>query len=126
VGAMDLKRTLNRVLGGGDAHAGRTVRAVWEGVTVAESDQTVIVEGNHYFPAESVNRAHLRDSSDHTVCPWKGRASYFDVVVGEKVNRGAAWYYPAPKAAAAEIKDRIAFWRGVRLEPVPVEVPANG
>jgi len=123
---MALKRTINRVLGGGDVASERRVRAVWEGATVAESDQTVIVEGNHYFPAESVNRAHLRDSSDHTVGPWKGTASYFDVVVGEKVNRGAAWYYPAPKAAAAEIKDRIASWRGVKVEAVPAEVLARG
>lgn len=123
---MDLKRTLKRVLGGGNASAARKVRAVWQGATLAESDQTVIVEGNHYFPAESVDRSHLRDSSDHTVCPWKGTASYFDVVVGENVNRGAAWYYREPKTAAAEIKGRIAFWRGVKVQPVPAEIFPRG
>ena len=115
---MALKRTINRVLGDGDAASGRRVRAVGDGVTVAESD--------HYFPVERVDRAHLRDSSGHTVCAWKGTASYFDVIVADKVNRGAAWYNPEPKPAATEVKDRIVFWRGVRLEPVPVEVPANG
>ena len=126
VGFMDLKQMFNRVLGGGSATAGQRVRAVWEGATLAESDDTEIVEGNHYFPPESIDRRHFQASTDHTVCPWKGTASYLDVVVGEKVNRGAAWYYPAPKPAAAEIKDRIAFWRGVKVEPVPAEEPARG
>ncbi len=116
---MDIKGTLNRVLGGGRTEAGQRVRAVWEGVTLAESDSTVIVEGNRYFPPGSIDRRHLRDNSDHTVCAWKGSASYYDVVVGEKVNRGAAWYYPDPKPAASEIKGRIAFWRGVKVEAVP-------
>ena len=123
---MDLKSTFNRVLGGGAASGARKVRAVWDGAVLAESDQTVIVEGNHYFPADSVDHTHLRDSSEHSVCAWKGTASYFDVVVGDKVNRGAAWYYPVPKAAAAEIRGRIAFWRGVRVEPMPAEVSARG
>ena len=105
-------KTLNRVLGGSSETTGRRVRAVWAGATLAESDDTELVEGNHYFPAESINRRHFRESSDHTVCPWKGTASYLDVVVGEQVNRGAAWYYPDPKPAAAGIKGRIAFWHG--------------
>lgn len=122
---MDLKKAFNRVLGGSSATAGQRVRAVWEGATLAESDDTEIVEGNHYFPPQSVDRRHFREGSGHTVCPWKGTASYLDVVVGEKVNQGAAWYYPAPKPAAAEITDRIAFWRGVKVEPVPAEERAR-
>lgn len=92
------------------------VRAIWNGTVVAESDDTVVVEGNHYFPADAVRADVLRPSATTTVCPWKGTASYHDVVVDGAVNAGAAWYYPAPKEAAAEIKDRIAFWRGVTVE----------
>jgi uncharacterized protein (DUF427 family) len=91
-------------------------RAVWNGAVIAESDATVVVEGNHYFPIESVNRSHLRDSATHTVCPWKGTASYYDVVVGDEVNADAAWYYPEPKDAAKQISGRVAFWRGVKVE----------
>ena len=120
---MDLMKTLNRVLGGSSETTGRRVRAVWAGATLAESDDTELVEGNHYFPAESINRRHFRESSDHTVCPWKGTASYLDVVVGEQVNRGAAWYYPDPKPAASGIKGRIAFWHGVKIVLVPAEEP---
>lgn len=89
--------------------------AVWNGVTIAESDDTVRVEGNHYFPPESVKREHLRESSTHTTCPWKGEASYYDIVVDGAVNRDAAWFYPHPKEAAKEIRDRIAFWKGVEV-----------
>ncbi|MFZ1124027.1 MAG: DUF427 domain-containing protein [Candidatus Baltobacteraceae bacterium] len=92
-------------------------KAVWNNAVLAESDSTEIVEGNHYFPRESVNGAYLRESPTHTVCPWKGTASYFSIVVGERENKDAAWYYPEPKPAAANIKDRIAFWRGVKVEP---------
>ena len=92
------------------------MKATWKGAVLAESEETVVVEGNHYFPAESINREHFRESETHTVCGWKGTASYYDVVVGEEVNADAAWYYPEPKAAAKEIKDRVAFWRGVRVE----------
>ena len=91
-------------------------RALWNGVVIAESDATVVVEGNHYFPVESVNRAHLAPSDRHTVCHWKGTASYYDVVVGDAVNPAAAWYYPDPSAAARAIAGRIAFWKGVRVE----------
>ena len=92
------------------------MKATWKGAVLAESDDTVVVEGNHYFPAESVRREHFRESQTHTTCPWKGLASYYDVVVGGEVNADAAWYYPQPKEAAKEIKDRVAFWRGVRVE----------
>ena len=92
------------------------MKATWKGAVLAESDETVVVEGNHYFPAGSIRREHFRESETHTTCPWKGLASYYDVVVGDEVNADAAWYYPEPKEAAKEIKDRVAFWRGVRVE----------
>jgi len=92
------------------------MKATWRGTTLAESDDTVMVEGNYYFPADSINRKNLRESETHTVCPWKGQASYYDVVVGEEVNKDAAWYYPEPKDAAEKIKGRIAFWKGVDVE----------
>jgi uncharacterized protein (DUF427 family) len=92
------------------------MKATWKGAVLAESAETVVVEGNHYFPAESINRDYFRESGTHTTCPWKGVASYYDVVVGDEVNADAAWYYPEPKDAAQEIKDRVAFWRGVRVE----------
>jgi uncharacterized protein (DUF427 family) len=92
------------------------VKATWKGVVLAESDDTVVVEGNHYFPSDSIRRGHFRESETHTVCPWKGTASYYDVVVDGDVNRDAAWFYPEPKDAAKEIKDRVAFWRGVKVE----------
>lgn len=92
------------------------MKATWKGAVLAESDDTVVVEGNHYFPAESVRREHFRESETHTVCGWKGTASYYDVSVGGEVNADAAWYYPEPKDAAKEIEGRVAFWRGVRVE----------
>ncbi|HVF45474.1 MAG TPA: DUF427 domain-containing protein [Pyrinomonadaceae bacterium] len=92
------------------------MKATWKGEVIAESDDTVVVEGNHYFPADSIVREHFRESKTHTVCPWKGTASYYDVVVGGDVNEDAAWFYPEPKDAAKEVKDRVAFWRGVRVE----------
>jgi uncharacterized protein (DUF427 family) len=91
------------------------VKAVWNGVTIAESDDTVVVEGNHYFPRASVNADHLTQSTTTSVCPWKGTASYHNIVAGGATNPNAAWYYPDPKSAAAEIKDRIAFWKGVQV-----------
>jgi uncharacterized protein (DUF427 family) len=90
-------------------------KAIWNGATIADSDETIVVEGNHYFPRESVNAEHLRASDTHTTCPWKGRASYYSLTVNGAENKDAAWYYPEPKAAAAEIKDRIAFWKGVQV-----------
>lgn len=91
------------------------MKATWNDTVLAESDNTVVVEGNHYFPPDSIGQEHFQNSSTHTTCPWKGEASYYDVVVSGSVNKDAAWYYPDPKPAAAEIKDRIAFWRGVKV-----------
>lgn len=92
-----------------------TVRATWNGIVIAESSRTVVVEGNHYFPAEDVKSGVLEPSATHTTCPWKGVASYYDVVVDGQRNSDAAWYYPEPKPAAEEITDRVAFWRGVEV-----------
>lgn len=94
------------------------IRATWNGVTIAESDDTVIVEGNHYFPAESVNQAVLVPSEHQTTCPWKGMAKYQSVVVDGQTNPDAAWFYPAPKDAAKEITGRFAFWKGVTVAEV--------
>ena len=94
----------------------KRMRAVWRDTTLAESDDTVVVEGNHYFPPGSIKSEHFRPSETHTTCPWKGEASYYDVVVNGETNRDAAWYYPEVKEAAANIKGRVAFWRGVRVE----------
>jgi uncharacterized protein (DUF427 family) len=91
------------------------MKATWKDAVIAESDDTVVVEGNHYFPLESVDAALLRPSSTHTVCGWKGTASYYDIVVGDTVNKDAAWYYPEPKDAAKEITGRVAFWKGVAV-----------
>ncbi len=91
------------------------MRATWNGTVLAESDDTVVVEGNHYFPAGSVNREYFVDSSTHSTCPWKGEASYYSVQVGDATNTDAALYYPQPKDAAKEITDRVAFWRGVEI-----------
>lgn len=91
-------------------------RARWNGTVIAESDQCVVVEGNQYFPADAVKREHLRDSTTHTICPWKGTASYYDVVVNGATNSDAAWYYPDPKPAAHNIKGYIAFWKGVNVD----------
>ena len=90
-------------------------KAVWNGAVIAESNDTEVVEGNYYFPSESVNREYLEPSDKQTVCPWKGTASYYNVVVEDKVNPDAAWYYPEPKDDAKSIKDYIAFWRGVKV-----------
>ncbi len=89
------------------------VTATWNGKVVAASNDTIVIEGNHYFPPEDVNHKYLRESRTRTVCNWKGVAHYYDVIVNGKVNHDAAWYYPEPKAAARNIRNRIAFWRGV-------------
>jgi uncharacterized protein (DUF427 family) len=91
------------------------MKAVWHGAVIAESDDTVVVEGNHYFPAGSVRAELLEDSGAHTTCAWKGEASYKTLVVDGQRNTDAAWYYPEPKDAAVEIKDRYAFWHGVEV-----------
>ncbi|NNG12184.1 MAG: DUF427 domain-containing protein [Halobacteria archaeon] len=91
------------------------MKAVWNGVVIAESDRTLIVEGNHYFPPDSVRREYLESSGTHTTCPWKGMASYFNIVVAGRTNPDAAWYYPEPKPAAHDIRDYVAFWKGVDI-----------
>ena len=91
-------------------------RATWNGTIVAESDRCIVVEGNQYFPPDAVNREFLRESHTHTVCGWKGTASYYDVVVDGQTNRDAAWYYPEAKPAADNVKGYIAFWKGVQIE----------
>lgn len=101
-------------------HVGMTVRATWNGVTVAESERTVVVEGNHYFPPDAADRGYLQESATRTRCPWKGRASYYDVVADGTVNPDAAWYYPKPWPLAAKIRGHVAFWHGVNVEEVPL------
>jgi uncharacterized protein (DUF427 family) len=91
------------------------MRATWNDVVLAESDDTVVVEGNHYFPAETLRREYFRASDHHSSCPWKGIASYYDVLVGGETNPNAAWYYPQPKDAAKQIEGRVAFWKGVKV-----------
>ena len=82
---------------------------------LAESDETIVIEGNQYFPPDSINRELVRKSSTHTTCPWKGQASYYDVIVNGDTNKDAAWFYPEPKDAAKEIKGYVAFWKGVTV-----------
>jgi uncharacterized protein (DUF427 family) len=94
------------------------MRATWNGAVLAESDDTVVVEGNHYFLTGDLNSQYLEASETHTICPWKGEASYRSVVVDGERNEDAAWYYPDPKDAAQEITDRVAFWHGVTVEQV--------
>jgi uncharacterized protein (DUF427 family) len=91
------------------------MKAIWNGATLAESDETVTVEGNHYFPSTSIKAEYFKDSDSHTTCHWKGEASYKTIVVDGEENPDAAWYYPEPKEAAAEIKDHFAFWHGVEV-----------
>ncbi len=91
-------------------------KAIWNGTVLAESDQTIIVEGNHYFPPESINPDYFQPSGNRTTCPWKGAASYFNIEVNGQVNPGAAWYYPEPNPAAHNIKGYIAFWKGIKVE----------
>lgn len=90
-------------------------KAVWNGTVIAESDQTIVVEGNHYFPPAAVHQENLEASSHHTVCGWKGTASYYHVVAGGKKNENAAWYYPTPYDAAKNIAGYVAFWKGVQV-----------
>ena len=91
------------------------MQAVFNGVVIAESDDTIVVEGNHYFPEESLNREYFTPTSAHTICPWKGRASYYTVDVDGVASRDAAWYYPKPSPLARKVKGRVAFWRGVEV-----------
>ena len=91
------------------------MKAIWNGAVLAQSDHTVVVEGNHYFPEDSINKEFFVPSETHTVCGWKGTASYYDIVVNSATNKDAAWYYPTPKDAAKEIENRVAFWKGVEV-----------
>jgi uncharacterized protein (DUF427 family) len=91
------------------------MKATWRGATLAESDDTIVVEGNHYFPSDAINKEYFRESDKHTMCPWKGTASYYDVAVDGEVNKDAAWYYPEPKEAAQQIAGHVAFWKGVEV-----------
>jgi uncharacterized protein (DUF427 family) len=92
------------------------MRAIWNDTVIAESDDTVVVENNHYFPADSIKREYFHENANHTVCPWKGTASYYDVKIGNDINPSAAWYYPDPSQKAREITGRVAFWKGIRVE----------
>jgi uncharacterized protein (DUF427 family) len=89
--------------------------ATWHGTTIAESDDTVVVEGNHYFPKDAVDSALLRPSDTTSICPWKGTASYYTLVVDGEENPDAVWYYPEPKPEAEMVRDRVAFWKGVEV-----------
>jgi uncharacterized protein (DUF427 family) len=91
------------------------VSAIWNGRTIAQSDDTVVVEGNHYFPPESLERTLVKPSTTTSVCGWKGTANYYSLVVDGKENKDAVWYYPDPKSAASQIKGRVAFWKGVEI-----------
>jgi uncharacterized protein (DUF427 family) len=91
------------------------VQAIWNNTVLAESDQTIMVEGNHYFPPGAIKQHYFKSSDTHTLCGWKGVASYYDVEVDGKTNRNAAWYYPTPNPAANEIAGYIAFWHGVEV-----------
>jgi uncharacterized protein (DUF427 family) len=91
------------------------MKAIWKNVVLAESNDTVVVEGNHYFPPDSINQQYFKQSETHTTCPWKGLASYYHIEVDGEVNKDAAWTYPDPKDAAQNIKNHVAFWRGVEV-----------
>ena len=93
------------------------MQAIWKGTVVAESDQTVVVEGNHYFPPTALRAEYFEPSSTHTVCGWKGLASYYTLTVGGAQNIDSAWYYPEPKEAVRQIAGYVAFWRGVQIKP---------
>lgn len=111
-GRIELLEPTNR-----NRNGGLSVKAIWNGVVLAESDDTVKVEGNHYFPEESLDRPYVEESDAHTVCPWKGGASYYSVLVdGERLD-DAVWYYPDPSRAAEKVRRRVAFWRGVEVVP---------
>lgn len=91
------------------------MKAIWNNQIIAESEDTIVVEGNHYFPADSIKSDFFKKTEYQTVCPWKGTASYYSLEVDEQENKNAAWYYPAPKEAATQIKDHVAFWKGVQV-----------
>jgi uncharacterized protein (DUF427 family) len=111
-----ITETIRRLVGADGSGATGPVQAIWHGAVLAESEHTIRVEGNHYFPPEDVRREYLEPSERHSVCPWKGTASYYDVVVDGERNRAGAWYYPNPSRAASGIKDHVAFWHGVKVK----------
>ena len=92
------------------------MKATWKGKVLAESDDTIVIEGNHYFPEDSINKEYFKDSDTHTTCPWKGEASYFNVEVEGNTNRDAAWYYPKASEMAKSIEGYVAFWKGVEVQ----------
>ncbi|CAM1373022.1 DUF427 domain-containing protein [Tenacibaculum xiamenense] len=92
------------------------MKAIWNNKIIAESDNTIVVEGNHYFPPESINKEYFQSTETHSTCPWKGQASYYTITVDGKENKDAAWYYVHPSERASQIKDHVAFWRGVKIE----------
>ncbi len=92
------------------------MKAVWNGKVIAESEDTEIVEGNHYFPEDSIKKEYFKESSHQSACPWKGMASYYSLEVDGQTNQNAAWYYPEPKEKASQIKNYVAFWKGVKVE----------
>lgn len=92
------------------------MKAIWNGEVIAESDDTIVVEGNHYFPEEAIKKEYVKKSAHHSVCPWKGTASYYDIEVDGKINENAAWYYPETKEGAKHIEGRVAFWKGVEVK----------
>ncbi|MCK5286970.1 MAG: DUF427 domain-containing protein [Thermodesulfovibrionia bacterium] len=93
------------------------MKAIWKNVTLAESNKTIVIEGNHYFPPDSLNKEYFQESNTRTTCPWKGVASYYNIMVKEDVNKDAAWFYPESKEKAQEIKNYVAFWHGVEVVP---------
>lgn len=103
-----------------------TPKAVWNGVMLADSEDTIVVEGNHYFPPEALDREYFVESSHHTVCSWKGLASYYSIVVGDAANKDAAWYYADPSPAARQIRHYVAFWKGIKVVPSGTDVEEVG
>jgi len=101
------------------------MQAIFNGTVIAESDDTIIVEGNHYFPSDSLSAEYVEPSSTQTVCGWKGTASYYDVRVDDADSKDAVWYYPTPSALARKVKDRVAFWRGVEVRPAAAQASAT-
>ncbi|KST68025.1 DUF427 domain-containing protein [Mastigocoleus testarum] len=91
-------------------------KAIWNDTVLAQSNDTIVIDGNHYFPPDSVNKQYLKESNKHTICPWKGTANYYDIEVNEQINRDAAWFYPNAKEKAKHFENYVAFWRGVKVE----------
>ncbi|MDJ0697285.1 MAG: DUF427 domain-containing protein [Mastigocoleus sp. MO_167.B18] len=91
-------------------------KAIWNDTVLAQSNDTIVIDGNHYFPPDSVNKQYLKESNTHTSCPWKGTANYYDIEVNEQINRDAAWFYPNAKEKAKHFENYVAFWRGVKVE----------